>query len=498
MALNNHILTLVEPSIKLDRFNYTPLKDAEGITDVNEGMGLEVPLVIINNYNFQDEDIQSLEINLSGPLPVINVTVGDSQGKFMVDTFPRDGDTISVRIGAKQKNVYKDIRIEFDITNVQMPPKSGPEIGSNAVKYTFKGMMKVPGIFADKCIAYESANSIEHMIKIANELGLGLATNIEMANDTMKFIVAYENMLDAIKNRVEHSYVSDDSFQTFSVDPYYYINYVDLNAIINSEEDIEQVLTSFANDIDNDTNAGVQFDQDKSIRNIEVPLLLSNHENYGDTSMHITRFALKNRSGEALRANGYKRNIEYFENDSPEGLVNFGIEALTSKQLRDIEEPLKGRRDEERYKTENKTKYMGRLDTDPNTANTHINYNYARIHNQQNLDELKKLTLEVELAAFNPGLHKYQKLPIVIYHYTTPQIKASDSVKLAKKAENFDAAATSDDDVQIGDNATLDEFLTGYYVIGDIKYRYSSKVGRIIQVLTLLRREWPSRANNIR
>ena len=498
MALNNHILTIVEPSIEVDRFKYTPFRDADGITDINEGMGVEVPLVIINNYNFQDQDIYSLELNLAGVLPQLNLTIMDSRGVFMVDTFPRDGDTISLRIGARQKNVYKDIRIEFDIIDIQMPPKTSPEIGGNAVRYSFKGVMKVPGMYADRCTAYEKAGSLDHMIEMTKELGLGLATNIQTTNDSMNFVVPHENLLQAITNRVQHSYVSEDSFQTFSVDPYYYINYVDLNSIINSDEDIEQVLTNFGNDFDNDTNAGIQDDPEQSIRNMEVPLVLSNHENYQETSMHIARYALKNRAGKAMQLNGYKRTVEYFENDSEEGMVTFDIEPLTSNKVRDIEEPLKGRRDEERYKSETKNKYLGRIDVDPNTSNTHLNYNYARIHNQQNLDELKKLTLEVELSAFNAGLHKYQKLPIIVYNYTSPQNDAADLVKRAKENEGFDAATKSNPDDRIGDGATVDEFLTGYYVIGNISYRYSAKIGRVTQVLTLLRREWPSRVNNIR
>lgn len=496
MALTNHILTLVEPSIKLDEFKFNPLKDSTGETNVNKGLGEGTPLVIINNYLFDGDDIFSLEINVNDVLPKLSLTILDSQNKFLIDTFPRDGDVVNVRIAAPQDNVYRDIRIDFDIIDVQMPISSTVKIGNGAAKYTFNGVMKVPTLFADVCKYYEKDSSLNQLSKIATDLGLGFATNIDAANDAMNFIIAYGNMIDAIKNRVQHSYVREDSFQTFCIDPYYYLNFVDLNAIIESEEDVESVLTNLQEPFDGETKASVQGGSDAD--NMEIPLILSNHENYEGTGMHILRYALNNKSGRAMRANGYKRSVQYFENDSEEGILSFESEVITSSKLRDIEEPLKGRRDEERYKEEVKSKYVGRVDVDPITQNTHVNYNYALVHNQQNLDELKKMTLEIELSTFNPGLHRYQKLPVIIYNYSADQAAASNLIKRAKESENFDASQKADQENQLGDNASIDDFLTGYYVIGDIKYKYSAKIDGMTQTLTLLRREWPSRLNNIR
>ena len=43
----------------------------------------------------------------------------------------------------------------------------------------------------------------------------------------------------------------------------------------------------------------------------------------------------------------------------------------------------------------------------------------------------------------------------------------------------------------------VDEFLSGYYVIGGFKYLYKAGATSVKQELNLLRREWPSRVNNI-
>lgn len=495
MALTNHILTIIEPTIKLDEYRFKSYGEEEGKANTSLAYGAgDEPLVIINGYTFNEGDIKSLEIDVSGKIPELNLVIVDTNGQFGIDTFPRDGDVVSVRIQPRQKDVYRNIRIDFDIDEVDAPPSNSIQKGLGGAVYTFSGAMKIPGMFAETCKTFEVGNSLDHLESIVTELGLGLATNVEAPDDSMNLVIAYDSYLDTIENRVQHSYVGESSFQTFAIDPYYYLNYVDINSLLESPEDIEKVLANFdqnledviSNQLDNKTNEQ------------EANLILTTHSKAEGTNMHITAYTLKNNAGTAVKLNGYKRVLQYFENDSEEGLVSFDVEPMTSSKLKDIEEPLKGRRDEERYKQEVKYKYMGRIDTDPETSNTHLNYNFARIHNKQNMDELYKMTLEVELSAFNPGIHRFQKLPIIIFNQTQAQVNADNALKRAKKDLNFDAAEEHDSKDQLADPSTVDEFLTGFYVIGGIKYRYSNRIGRITQVLTLLRREWPSRLNNIR
>lgn len=492
MALSNHILTLIEPSIKLDKFKFKPYGENKGNNNTSKSYGGDgVPFVLINGYGFESEDIQSLEIRVDGYIPRINVTIVDSMGQFAIDTFPRDGDVINIRIAAKNQQLYKDIRIDFDIDSVQTPLLSSVQVGTGGGKYTFTGTMKIPTIFADICKSYESATSKEHLIQIATDLGLGLATNIESTDDKMNMIVAYDTIMDSLINRVEHSYISDNSFQTFSIDPYYYINYVDMNSLLDSEDSFEKFLIEFDTELQDIVKEGSDEEAQPATN------ILTSHQTAEGTSQHILAYSLKNNAGKAVRANGYKRTLQYFENDSEEGLINFDVEPLASTNLKDIEEPLKGRRDEDRYKHEIKYKYMGRLDVDPETSNMHLNYNYARIHNKQNMDELKKMVLEVELGGFNPALHKYQKIPIAIFNQVQNQLSADVELKKRKQEKEFETNPQPDGKNQISGAESLDEFLSGFYIIGDIRYKYSKKIGRITQSLTLLRREWPSRFNNI-
>jgi hypothetical protein len=489
MALSNHILTIIEPSIKLDEYTFESFKEEEGKSNISDGLGAEKPLVIINGYSFGDADIQTLEIDSTGAIPIIKVSLVDNQAFFSVDAFPRDGDVLSLRIAARQKDVYKDLRIDFDIDDVQTPAQTTLTSGL-ASKFVFTGTMKVPSLYAEVCKSYPKDTSLNQLQSIAQDLGLGFATNIDAADDSMNMLIANDSIMDSIQKRVEHSYINDESFQTFSIDPYYYLNYVNINHLINSEEDFETIKVNFSQNVTD--VKGIDKDANES----EGALVLTSHSNARGLNTHIEKYALINRSGAFAKLNGYKKTLQYFENDSNEKLVSFDQEPLSSKSLKDIEEPLKGRRDEERYKQEVKTKYMGRIDVDPATSNTHINHNFARIHNKQNNDELQKMILEVQLEGFNPAIHRYQKLPILIFNETQKRIQADNQLKSKKEDKGFEATETSNDNGP-STSVTIDDFLSGFYVVGGIKYTYKKNTGKIAQTLTLYRREWPSRLNNI-
>lgn len=492
MALGNHILTITEPTIKLDELEFESFNEERGDNNTSRGYGFDVtPFIMINGYDFRDESIKSLEIRVDGMVPTIELTIVDIEGQFNIDTFPRDGDVINLRIAARQEDQYKDMRIDFDIDRVDSPKRSAIEQGLGGGKYSFSGRMKVPGLYAEECKSYDVGTSLDHLEMIATDLELGLATNIDASDDSMNLVVAYEPIVETIQDLVKHSYVGEESFQTVGIDPYYYINYVDMNALLNSEEDFEDII------MNNIENFNDTLRDDNSSNEIKGKLLLSNHPQYESTNAYILKFNLNNKSGSKVKKNGYKRTLQFFENDSEEGLVSFDIEPLSSNQMKDIEEPLKGRRDEERYKKEVKFKYMGRKNTDPDTSNTHLNYTFAEIHNRQNLEELDKLSLTVELPAFNPSLHRFQKVPIAIYNGTDSQVQADALLKESKDEKGFETQPATDDSDKLSDGSAIDSFLSGFYVIGSIIYRYSSKTKKISQELNLLRREWPSRSNNL-
>lgn len=489
-SIDNHILTITEPTIKLDKLEFASMGEGEGNDSANLSKGMNL-IVMINRYMFNMENIKSMLVDCMGTLPTIDLVLIDTNGQFSVDTFPRDGDVINLRIGSLDKKTYKDIRMDFDIVNVETPQQGSDMRGG---KYIFTGRLKVPGLYSEDCKSYGKGKSIDHVESIANDLKLGVATNIDSSDDEMNLVIPFNSMYDTLEDLVRHSYIDEDSFQTFSIDQYYYVNYVNLNKLFDSEETLEDAILAYGPDFTDMPSANIK---DDAINQAKLPLVFSNHVRDEGTNRFISSQSLKNRAGASSKKNGYKRVLQYYENDSEEGLVSHEIEPLASKNMKDIDEPMRGRRDEDRYKNEIKYKYVGRKSGDPDTANVHLNYEYAAISNAQNIDEVKKMSLDIELPTFNPAIHKYHKIPVFIYNNDIDRMLAEKQINDAKDKGGFESKKIEDSNLGNPSVYVVDEFLSGYYIVGGIQYIYKSGNASVSQKVNLLRREWPSRVNNI-
>ena len=498
MALDSHILTILEPSIKLDEMKAP--NAGEAVTGDNFsglGAGGEVPHIRINDYMFTLTDIQVFNLSLNGKYPELTMKITDEQDSFTVDRFPRDGDLLNLRIELDEAGTYKDIRMDFNILEFRGIPTSPNDKAKGKSMYSVRAIAKIPGMYTDECKSYGENSSLEHVKAIATDLKLGVATNVGGTQDTMRRFCAYQTKLETLANTVLHSYISDDSFLTYCIDPYYYINFVNLQKIFNAPEtvDVHEAIAG--------TNLGDQGGEPKTGKGSEeVQLILTNNHSVSGFNTYISKHALVNNSTKIALENGYKRKMQYFDVDDNEfDLVEFDVESLTSENIKEIEEPLKGRRNSEvdEYDTHIKQKYVG-MQND----NTHLNYKYAAINNIQNTVELDKMYLEVELNQLNPAIYKYMKIPVAIYNYGQINNAVAVDHNKQKRDGNFTPKADemtkgtqdNDNDGQADTTFTLDEFLSAHYIVMGIEYKYTQLTG-YTQVLKLARREWPARLNNM-
>jgi len=241
-----------------------------GDNNTTRDMGTEFPLIIINNYRFRSEDIKFFEISMDKAIPEILLTLVDNRSQFNAESFPRDGDVISIRLASRPKEDYKDIRIDFDIIDVDSPNKSTLDQGDGKSKYTFSGIMKIPGIHAEQCKSYGKGTTIDHLESIATDLKIGFASNVDVSDDSMNCVTTYDPLIDTLEDLVKHSYVNEDSFQTFCIDPFYYLTYVDLNILLNAPNDFEESLAA----LDIDLNDIPHPDASEGTNQMETKLIL--------------------------------------------------------------------------------------------------------------------------------------------------------------------------------------------------------------------------------
>ena len=55
------------------------------------------------------------------------------------------------------------------------------------------------------------------------------------------------------------------------------------------------------------------------------------------------------------------------------------------------------------------------------------------------MSEVTKMSLDVELATFNPALHRFHKIPVVIYTGERQRLDAENQVKEKKEKDGFDS-----------------------------------------------------------
>ena len=499
-SLDRHILAITEPTIKLDEMKFEDFHegDAKGPKQSREN-GSWAPYIKINNISIAPGEITNFILNVSGFVPTISFTFDDLKKVFHLDSLPRDGDVVSVRITSRQEDTFKDIRADFDITSFR--GSNSLNINPNEARtYTVGGTLKIPTLGAEECFSYSSNTSVEHLKKIATELQLGFASNIDSSDDKMTRICPYISKSNFIKNTIDHSYIDDDSFQVGSIDPYYYLNFVNLNTLFNSPNELEDTLVSMFG-----TDWNITPNDNNDLNKIKQQMVLSNHLDWGGSSQFVASYRIINNSSAISLSTGYMRKLQYFENNSKENLVSFDVQPLSSKKMKEIEEPMKGRRDEDRYKKEVKQKYVGRIDSDPQHGNINHNYFFASTHNKMNIKEVNKMKLEINLETINPGLYRYMKIPVLIFAQAREENTMAKHVTNIKTEKGFDSEGnefnTKNEDPNKLDSInkqSINELLSGFYIIDDIQYIYDPKNPSLFyQKLTLLRREWPSRLNNI-
>jgi hypothetical protein len=506
------IVSIIEPTIKVDELSVEDQESKESKektsgavpTDLNTKnsarFGAYMPVIQINSNKFDSNEISYMNLSLSSNLPTLNVTVDDTDGKFDIN-FPLDGDVISLYLRPPDTDNQKPIRMDFDIQSVIS--------NSESKVYTFFGIVKIPGIFAERCKTFPDNLSFEHIQDVCEDLKLGFASNETSTEDSMTRICPFDTYSKFIDDTIQTAYKDDDSFFDWYIDPYYYLCMVNLNKQFSLEDKTEEINISTTAPL-----SGMQGTENAR-ESIKGSLILTNQAEKTGQNVFIENYSLENQTGSIWQNNGYKRFASWYQiNEGSSELEESFVDPLTTPGSENDFILLKGRRDEEFYKEQVKYKWLGKQAPLSEGGNVHDNFQFSKILNTQNLKELKKTILKVDLAGMNFYIYRFMRIPVLIYNSGD----AKKQLQLINRDEALGESNTNPDpennepfnklnssrpgdpaspDNPVGDprNQQKNEFLSGYYVVGDIEYTYSSP-GPVKQSVTLIRREWPIPAKN--
>lgn len=469
------IRSISNPTIKLDDII---IPDSwEGTSSDNRNIenqkgykmyGDSFPLIKINDYIFTSEQIIRIEINNSEYIPTINATLLISQKLFYTTSYPKDGDIISIFIRSGNK-LLKPIRNDFEIISVT----TNLSRGGNELTYekiSIYGILHIPGILNQKCFSV-NGTSLEAMLEISNKLGLGFATNETSTDDYQRWICPYSKTIDFIYDISLSSWKNTESFFTFFVDTYYYLNFVNINPLFLDLEESELGIMT-----DELFSTDYTSDDEKALYKGNV--ILTNFSHFENSEIFIRNYRLENNSYISNKY-GQKINLMFYDTMEQE-TEKMSIETLITNGKEDNHIILKGRPNENYYLEQTKTKWNGVIIDD----NVHDMYKISKMNNFHNNNQINKLLLNVEMSRINFNLRRMQPVMLLIFVVDDTQRKEFNMPQSIKNQYKDDEMPFS-----------IDQFFSGCYVIKDIKYRYDRKDkdnGKFYQTMTLMRREWPN------
>lgn len=480
--IENKILTVIEPAIELDELS---IPDVESGTQNSEGLDSQIPpsksssvvtLVRINEYEVQQDKIELIKLRNTGFYPTIKIIFNDNDAMFMSRYFPKDGDIMQVFIRSQgDETTFKPIRIDFTIVDIS-PVGGGGNVSAN--KFMAEGRMFVPELFTEK-VQYHEGTSWNSLLTIAEELQLGYASNVDDTADEMVWINPNDTVEKYIQDIVSNSYLDDEHFFTAYIDLYYYLTLVDVNSLFSQEGAIEASKTF-------SQNAGDLFSKGEGEED-DFPNYLSNQTQMQGGARYISKYQMVNESGAVSKNNGYKRYSQSwnlidreFINEFVDPITNNTPGFIPATKGRIINSEPEGPKDNQlRYK------YLG-----TQSENVHDEYMYSVILNYQNLVEITKMGMIIELDTVNPALLRYTRIYCQIYEYGEPQkavLTEGQNGEVTPPEGATERGTTSEQDSE--STGILNEFLSGFYVISGLEYIQTAP-GGLRMKLYLQRREF--------
>lgn len=484
------IRTLTQPTIVLDDIKaFTDEKTADEDQDnpvspykTVKQMGAVTPAVQVSTKIFTGEEVTSLKIMTGRDLPECIASFLIMDKSFYSRSFPKDGDLMSVFIRNKD-DLFKPIRNDYIITKVIVNSQEG----ANEDAYdsmTIVGVLNVPGYHAIKCFS-KKGTSFKTLMEVATDLKLGFATNEVDTADSQTWLCPFDRTSDFIRDVTVSAWKDEESFFHSFVDPFYYLNFVNVEPLFGEKTEIEESLMVdlLSNDYGNDNVQAKEVGK----------TVLTTWDEHAGTPFWIKKHELFNNSADVNLSNGYKRYIQYYDALLKEQQLLF-VDPKTTTGAENDQMLLKGRPRENFYLEQIQGKWMG-VQYGENGENCHEKYNIAKVQNYQNLVHLDKMGLKITLQSLNPNIRLLQSVPvmIVIKRDSTRKVAnqpADESGEVATSADPSDPITEKPAVDPFDSPITLDKTVSGFYVVWGIDYVYEQ--GEFRQDLKMVRREWPT------
>lgn len=486
MAVNDQILQLLEPKITPPSIDVLDLESKNSDKKIRQGestgfasqLGKKAPLVKIGNTRLQSDSVIGMTVFSDSILPRIHVSVLDTSGTLTSVGYPRTNPLMTVYVASTNKKL-KSFSQTFLITSVNSIP-----FPDKTIRYDFYGELYVPKMNGNFIKSYPKVTSAQALKKIAEELGLGFATNEDSTSDQMTWINPNLNYKSFIKHVTDHSYKNETSFFDCFIDRYYVLNFINVEKQFKQFKDdseIPETYPSYSSDyLDtsrSDINPGPAGEE------ATIPLVLTNAEvgnAYSD--LKILDHSMIGENGDVLKRDGFRKRVMLYTHGEEKALKDWFSEPLS--QVSPDGTSLYQRPELQDYLENPVVKWMG---TD--YKNTHLNYKFAKIINTHNRLEAEKNALRVKLPGFNMNVLRGSRIKVEIYSTRLKRgldQSISDDKTETNSQEIEKSYQSSPTDLLVDPN------LTDTYYVKEIVYSYNptNQGSAFTTELILSKRNW--------
>jgi hypothetical protein len=445
------------------------------------GLGHDYPLVTINNYHFNKNELKLFTLSSTNYLPTISLIIKTTSSVFRLRHNVLDGTLASVYIRSNNQT-FKPIKADFLITNLSTT-KSKDKEGSIST-YFIDGVLHIPNFFKDTCKSYKDKTSIETLIAIAHDYGIGFVTQIDentkkpinKMDDKMNWLCYNEPSVVFSQNVAQHSYWNKNTFYDSWIDYHYNLNFIDVNKIVSVPDDI--MLRDSITEISWIQETGT-FDKTQYAA---TKLILTNSPDAQMTTQYFNSFEQSNNANTINTIQGYERKlVSYSELETKANKEDKRIEERNHENLKTEgaekdKITMMGRAGENYYEKQVRVNWLGMT---RNIDNVHPNYHIAKIHNINNLKELDKMNIVLYMPNVNFSIYKGMMIQCLFFlDYDEYSIRVGGNVE--------------DQGRQYG--KVVDRSLSGNYYVKSVNYEwkqtYEQPHGQFSQQVVITRREW--------
>lgn len=488
------ILSIALNSIKLDEM--FAIDPADGSTDPvvqrNAGQNLEktlgtnAPYITINGYNVT-RSLLNFNLNLDGFLPTVRFSFAASDPVFISVNYPKDGDLVSVYMRSPE-NYYKPFRMDFSVLTVSGGLSSeysseGIDPEGRYFSFSIIAECHIPGLYTQRIKSFSQKTSWDTLLEVSQELNLGFSSNESITNDVMSWICPNYSYYDFIQEVSLRSYKDDEtSFFDCWIDPYYNLNFVNLGKqfeFMGDPGDTAYYLPGYG-------EGGIKVDTAAPATPTptmqDCPLVLTNQIGLGITPFFIRGYTLTSRAGNNTNGMGYITTIGFYDDvanvDTPDQkYIKYEIESITVEDVGENAILQKGRGRSNEYQEEKRKVWLGVLNRYDDGEGVHENFLHAKYQNMININDCTKLCLEVSIGAYFPGIMRGQVIPVSIY--------VNDG---GNRQQNVGNQKNGESNTSM--TPTIDNFLSGNYVVTGIDVNWSATSGGMKQTIRLSKRTW--------